>query len=158
MALDPEGTSTDEPMVVLAEPGRDLAECEEPDMTRMYFVNAPLFAFTILAAAGAANAQDADIQTTYATEKGACGRGPETRVEISEGRISGPGFDCTISGGRPAGSGLVAHEAACTVDGNQVSDGLVLDLGNYKDHFNLSIPGRKGWIALYPCTPVPGLD
>lgn len=111
-----------------------------------------------LAAAGPkAHAQDADIQTVYATEKSACGRGPQTRVKIAAGRITGPGFDCALGQGRPAGTGLVAYDATCTVDGKTTSDGLALDLGNYDDHFELSLPGRTDWLALYPCTPVPGL-
>ncbi len=103
-------------------------------------------------------AQDSGIQTSYATEKGACGRGPGTRVEITEGRIAGPGFDCTLSAGRPAGTGLVAYEATCTVDGKKTSKGLALDLGNYSDHFELSLTCSDGWLALYPCTKVPGLN
>lgn len=104
-----------------------------------------------------ARAQEADIQTTYATEKGACGGGAEAQVEIAEGRITGPGFDCALSKDRPAGSGLVAYDAACTVDGKKTTEVVALDLGNYDDHFELALPGREGWFKLYPCTPVPGL-
>ena len=105
------------------------------------------------------HAQEADIQTTYATEKGACGgSNSQNLVEISEGRITGPGFDCSLSAERPAGTGLVAYEAMCTIDGKKTSKGLALDLGNYDDHFELSLPGRENWLSLYPCTPVPGLN
>ena len=104
-------------------------------------------------------AQDVEIQTVYATEKGACGRGPETRVEITKGRITGPGFDCALASSRPAGTGLLAYpDALCTVDGRKSSDGIALDLGNFQDHFKLSLPGRDNWLSLYPCTPVPGLN
>jgi hypothetical protein len=58
----------------------------------------------------------------------------------------------------PAGTGLVAYPGSvCTVDGKKSSDGISLDLGNYQDHFKLSLPGRKEWLSLYPCTPVPWL-
>ena len=116
-----------------------------------------LIAAITLAASDYVLAQDADIQAVYATSKGACGSGPRTRVEITGGRISGPGFDCALSNGRPAGTGLVAYDASCTVDGKKRLEGLALDLGNHTDHFELSLPGRDGWIELYPCTPVPGL-
>ena len=109
-----------------------------------------------LAAAGSL-AQDGDIQTTYATEKGGCGGAPDKLVEIAEGRITGPGFDCRLGDGRPAGTGLVYYEATCMVDGTATSGGLNLDLGNYADHFKLALPGREDWLSLYPCTPVPGL-
>ena len=112
----------------------------------------------LAAASPVAISQDVGIQTVYATEKGACGRGPETRIEITQGRITGPGFDCTLGDGRPAGTGLVAHEARCTVDGKTTSEGISLDLGNYRDHFELALPGRANWLKLYPCTPVPGLN
>ena len=104
-----------------------------------------------------AHAQQADIQTNYATEKGACGGSPDKRVEIAKGRITGRGFDCALSTSLPAGSGLVAYEATCTVDGEKMSEFVALDLGNYDDHFELAVPGREGWLKLYPCTPVPGL-
>lgn len=105
-----------------------------------------------------AHAQGTDIQTVYATQKGACGRDPRNRIVISKGRITGPGFDCTLSTMHPAGTGLAAYDATCTIDGKKTSKGITLDLGNYRDHFELSLPGRKNWIALYPCTPVPGLN
>ena len=111
-----------------------------------------------VAAAPGAFAQDRDIQTVYATEKGACGRGSETRVEIVQDYIIGPGFECKISNGRPAGTGLVAYDATCTIHGKEIKQSLALDLGNYSDHFELSVPGRDDWIKLYPCTPVPGLQ
>lgn len=115
-------------------------------------------AATGLAVAGlGTHAQPAEIQTTYSIEKGACDGGTETRVEIAEGRITGPGFDCALSTSLPAGSGLVAYGATCTVEGEKVSGTVALDLGNYDDHFELALPGREGWLELYPCTPVPGL-
>ena len=90
-------------------------------------------------------AQDTDIQTVYATEKGACGRGPKSRVEITEGRI--------------AGTGLIAYpDALCTLDGKKSLVVIALDLGNFQDHFKLMLPGRNNWLSLYPCTPVPGLN
>jgi hypothetical protein len=116
------------------------------------------------------NAQEQDIWAVYATSKGACGSGADSKVEISQGRITGSGFDCEFNEMVPgAGSGMAAYEAACTVDGKQIavtrelaatSDTklLALDLGNNLDHFNVSIPGREDWIALYPCSPVPGLN
>ncbi|MCP5074825.1 MAG: hypothetical protein GY947_16240 [Rhodobacteraceae bacterium] len=117
-----------------------------------------IVAATVFAVTGSiTHAQEAEIQTIYATKKGACGKDVEKQVEISEGRIVGPGFDCALSAGRPAGTGLVAYEATCTVDGKKMSEGIALDLSNYRDHFELSLPGREDWLALYPCTPVPGL-
>lgn len=112
----------------------------------------------LLASTASAYAQSQDIQTTYATQKGACGQGDTHRVTISQGLISGPGFECRISDGAPAGSGLEAYTGVCTVAGAEVSDSVALDLGNYADHFALSIPNRDEWIDLYPCTKVPGLD
>lgn len=105
----------------------------------------------------AMRAQNIDIQTVYATKKGACGTGAKVSVEITQGKITGPGFACEFSNGRPAGTGLVAYDAACLVDGKKSSTGIALDLGNYDDHFELSLPGRATWLSLYPCTPVPGL-
>lgn len=116
------------------------------------------FALALLAAAPMARAQDKDIQTRYATQKGACGGGLESRVDILEGRIVGPGFDCALGAGRPAGTGLEAFAAECAVDGKKQSGFLALDLGNYADHFKLQLPGREGWLSLYPCTKVPGLN
>ncbi len=122
-----------------------------------HLIVAALAAVQFTATSTMAHAQEADIQTIYATEKGACGGGLDTKVEISKGRIVGPGFDCTLSTGRPAGTGLVAYEANCSVDGKKTLKGLSLDLGNYEDHFELALPGREDWVKLYPCTPVPGL-
>ncbi len=98
-----------------------------------------------------------EIQASYATRKNACGKGADTKVEIGDGRIAGPGFDCSVSDAKPAGTGLVAYAATCTVDGKKSSEGIALDLGNYEDHFELSLPGRPDWLKLFPCTPVPGL-
>jgi len=95
-----------------------------------------------------------DILTTYATTKGACSGDPQKLVELAENRITGPGFSCTLANGRPAGTGLVAYDGTCTVDGANTPGTIALDLGNYSDHFKLLLPGRDGWISLYPCTPV----
>lgn len=123
-----------------------------------YLIAAVTIATGLTTAIHPGQAQDADIQTVYATEKGACGRGPKTRIEITKGRVTGPGFDCVLAKSRPAGTGLVAYPGAiCTVDGRKSSDGIAFDLGNFQDHFKLSLPGREKWLSLYPCTPVPGL-
>lgn len=108
--------------------------------------------------ASMAHAQSTDIQTTYSTQKGACGKGDAHRVTISQGRITGPDFDCTISNGAPAGTGLESYSGICTVAGTEVTDSVALDLGNNADHFSLAIPNRDEWIDLYPCTKVPGLE
>jgi hypothetical protein len=126
--------------------------------TASYLIAAMAAAIGLSAAGLQAHGQDAEIQTTYATERGACGGGAETRVEIAEGRINGLDFDCVLATPRPAGTGLVAYDATCMIDGNTWSDGIALDLGNYEDHFKLALPGREGWLALYPCTLVPGLS
>jgi hypothetical protein len=107
-------------------------------------------------AASSSLAQEPDIHAIYSTVKGACGAAGT--VEISAGRIKGPDFECTIQSGQPAGTGLVAYQGTCRVDGKQSTDGLAMDLGNYDDHFELSLPGREDWLALYPCSPVPGLN
>lgn len=112
----------------------------------------------LLAFTAPAHAQSQDIQTTYSTQKGACGQGDAHRVTISQGLIAGPDFECRISDGAPAGSGLEAYSGVCTVAGAKVSDSVALDLGNYADRFALSIPNRDDWINLYPCTKVPGLE
>ena len=126
-------------------------------------------AWLVMTIAGT-NAQERDIWAVYATSKGACGRGADTKIEISQGRIIGSGFDCRLKEVVPgAGTGLVAYEAACTVDGKEIevtkelaatsnATLLALDLGNNPDHFTVSVPGRKEWIPLYPCSPVPGLN
>jgi len=57
----------------------------------------------------------------------------------------------------PPGTGLVSLEAACTLDGEKTSRGITLDLGNYRDRFELSLPGRGNWLKLCPCTKAPGL-
>lgn len=50
-----------------------------------------------------------------------------------------------------------AVAATCTVDGKTSSAGVAPDLGNYEDHLEAALPGREGWLKLYPCTAVPGL-
>lgn len=99
----------------------------------------------------------ADIRAVYASKKSSCGKDPKKEIRLTANNISGPGFACTVSKSKPAGTGLVAFEAACKVDGKNRKQGIVLDLGNFKDHFALSLPGRKNWIPLYPCEPVAGL-
>ena len=105
-----------------------------------------------------ASGQEAEIRTLYATESGMCAAGPDTKVEILEGRIAGPGFRCELGESDPVGSGLVNYAASCVVDGVASTEAITLDLGNYSDHFELALPGREEWLALYPCTPVPGLE
>lgn len=129
-----------------------------PTATASYLIVAVAAAIGLCAAGPPAHAQEAEIQAIYATERGACGGGAETRVEIAEGRINGPDFDCALATPRPAGTGLVAYDATCMIDGNTWSDGIALDLGNYEDHFKLALPDREGWLALYPCKPAPGLS
>jgi len=125
-------------------------------MSPAYAVRNPIAAIAVFLLAGSASfAQDSDIFADYATRKGECGQG--SLVKISKGRIAGPGFDCRLGDSRPAGTGLVQYSATCMIDGKRSSDGIALDLGNYDDHFELSLPGRQDWISLYPCTPVPGL-
>jgi len=114
-------------------------------------------AILVTGLSAAIQAQEIDIQTVYATKKGACGADPEARVEITQGKIIGPGFTCELSTGRPAGTGLVAYDAICVVDGKKSTTSIALDLGNYDDRFELSLPGRANMLSLYPCTPVPGL-
>jgi|GEM_PF-2527767 len=103
-------------------------------------------------------AQSEDMYAVYATGAGACDAGPESRVEISEGRVSGPGFSCDLGEMDPVGSGMVNYDASCIVDDAAFSEPVTFDLGNYSDHFELALPGRDDWLALYPCTPVEGLE
>ena len=133
------------------------SECDMRIVRASYLIIAAVTVALFSAISTAAHTQEADIQTIYSTEKGSCGGGPQTKVEISEGHITGPGFECALSSGHPAGTGLVAFEGYCMVDGKTSSKGLALDLGNYDDHFELSLPGRVNWLTLYPCAPVPGL-
>lgn len=72
-------------------------------------ITASAAAAVLVVASHQGQAQEAEIQIVYATEKGACGRGPQTRVEITKGRIAGPGFDCALAESMPAGTGLVAY-------------------------------------------------
>lgn len=113
-------------------------------------------ALALSAAPAAADILDPALYTTYAPEKGACGQGRD--IEMRDDRITGPGFACTVLDSLPAGTGLVAHTADCTVDGTATTDILVLDLGNNPDRFVISLPGSDAWISMYPCTPVEGLD
>lgn len=117
-----------------------------------------LFICGILAFASGTHAQSPDIQTTYSTQKGACGQGPDQTVVISKGSVSGPGFECRISNPVPAGTGLEAYSGVCNVDGAELTDTVGFDLGNNPDHFSLAVPGRDGWLDIYPCTKVPGLE
>ncbi len=100
-------------------------------------------------------AQEVDIQARYSTEKDACAQGPDKQVEIRQGQIVGPGFVCTLLAGRPAGSGLVVYDGTCTIGDKKTTTGPALDLGNYDDHFALSLPNSQTWIKLYPCKSVP---
>ena len=99
-----------------------------------------------------------DIQTTYATTQNGCSGQPWELVKMESHRISGPQFDCSLQGYKPAGTGLMSVDASCSVDGRATKEPLALDLGNFRDHFELSLPGRDDWISLYPCSPVPGLE
>lgn len=103
-------------------------------------------------------AQHADTYAVYATESGACDAAPESKVEISEGRIVGADFACDLGEASSAGSGLASYEAACVVDNVASAEPVTFDLGNYSDHFEVALPGRDDWLPLYPCTPVPGLQ
>ncbi|MCY0148906.1 hypothetical protein OEG84_14640 [Hoeflea sp. G2-23] len=107
--------------------------------------------------ASAVSAQSVDMQTTYATKKGGCAM-TEKLVTISQGNIAGPGFECTLSNPSPAGTGMEAYDSVCSVDGAEVTEVMAFDLGNNRDHFAVAIPGRDGWMDLYPCTKVPGLE
>lgn len=144
-------------MLVFKRKGIDqmMRSCDYRHFIRM--LNSALLVALFSATGHVGHAQEVDIQTTYAIDKAACGGGSATTVKIAEGRITGPGFDCVLSTERPVGTGLVAYEATCTVDGKSTSEGIALDLGNYSDHFELSLPGRENWLKLYPCTRVPGL-
>lgn len=98
---------------------------------------------------GQANAQEAGA---YASEKGICKGDPSALILITEGHIDGPGFDCAYSNFTPAGSGLVNYDGVCTIDGATVTGPLTFDLGNFEDHYEVSIPNAADWLALYPCT------
>lgn len=104
---------------------------------------------------GGANAlAQEDIYTDYASEKGGCTGSGNTLISLAKNAISGPGFSCILSNSAPAGTGLSNFDGACVVDGQQVSDFVTLDLGNYPDRFAVAIPARDGWLSMYPCTPV----
>jgi len=148
-----------------AEPSRHRRDWRERNKTtRERYKNRERFqiilsiAVLLILAVTPARAQDAEIHADYVTTKGACANAAAPRVTIAAGRITGPGFDCQLGEGRPAGSGLVAHEATCAMGGKLVKDGIALDLGNYRDHFELALPGRAEWVKLYPCSKVPGLE
>lgn len=87
----------------------------------------------------------------YAPDKSACGGDPNAFVEIDGGHVSGPAFECELGEFRPAGTGLAAYTATCMIDGRDEEGFVVFDLGNYDDHFKMSLPDRKDWISLYPC-------
>ncbi len=113
---------------------------------------------SIMLPAAVAVAQTEDIDGIYATESGACEAGAETRVEISGGSLSGPGFDCTLGAADPVGTGLINHSAECVVDGTASSVPVTFDLGNYADRFEIALPARDNWLPLYPCKEAPGLS
>lgn len=97
----------------------------------------------------------ADYHTSYATKEAACSAG--NLIKWTNQGISGPGFNCTLGDSRSAGSGLAAYESACVIDGTNVNDLVVFDLGNNPTHFSVALPGKE-WVSMYPCTPVQGLD
>jgi hypothetical protein len=100
-----------------------------------------------------ASAQTGDVPGVYSTTKNRHGcKASSAKVVIREGLVAGPGFRCTISHPRPAGTGLEAYDAICSYAGRPRSGVLALDTGNYYHHIELSLPGKGGtWIPLYPC-------
>ncbi|MFT5111719.1 MAG: hypothetical protein ACI8P9_001039 [Parasphingorhabdus sp.] len=98
-----------------------------------------------------------DIQTSYAENKSDCQGDFANLVYINRKSIIGPGFSCSIEGLSPAGTGMVGVDAVCSVNGKLHQGKGGLDLGNYADHFELSIPGKEAWQPLYPCSKVDGL-
>ncbi|MBL4645853.1 MAG: hypothetical protein JKY99_05285 [Rhizobiales bacterium] len=99
---------------------------------------------------GQANAQEAGA---YANEKGICQGDPSALILITEDHIDGSGFDCTLSNFTPAGTGLATYDGVCTIDGTAMNGLLTFDLGNYTDHYEVSLPSSSDWLALYPCSP-----
>ena len=101
---------------------------------------------------------DRDSQTIYATTKNGCKSSSESLVTVLARSLSGPEFSCKLGESQPAGTGLVLYPSECTIDNIKLSGDVVLDLGNYKDHFELSLPGNVSWLPLYPCTQIPWLQ
>lgn len=101
---------------------------------------------------GDALAQE-DIYTTYTSQKNGC-TAADTLISFAKDSVSGPGFSCVLFNPSPAGSGLVNYDGACLIGTEKVSDFVTFDLGNYPDRFEVSIPKRDDWLAMYPCTPV----
>ena len=93
------------------------------------------------------------IARFYANEKGICQGDPSALILITEDHIDGSGFDCTLSNFTPAGTGLATYDGVCTIDGIAMNGLLTFDLGNYADHYEVSLPGSSDWLALYPCSP-----
>jgi hypothetical protein len=67
--------------------------------------------------------------------------------------IVGKAFRCVLKNVKPAGTGLVAYDAVCKYsDKSSGSGSLVVDIGNYYHHIEVSLPGKKEeWRPLYPC-------
>lgn len=134
-------------------------------MVRLFhlrFCSAALLSFFIAAQgisapSALADEENSDIYTTYSTEKNGCAANIDQLIIFSKTSIKGPNFFCELSEATPAGSGMVNHEAVCTIDGEVVNDFVDFDLGNYEDHFEVGLPGWDNWTSMFPCTEVKGL-
>ena len=108
-----------------------------------------------------AAAQSDDMYGTFSTTKNGCSAGAQKRIVFKKNSASGPSmitntkFECALAGLKPAGSGMMSSDAICVVDtGNgdePVEDTVTFDFGNFKDHFEVSIPKMDGWIKMYRC-------
>ena len=106
----------------------------------------------LLGFSSTAFAQVEDLQTTYARSPGECGT-PAKLITISQGMIEGQGFSCAISNEHPAGTGVWAYDASCTIDGKSVSGKMPMAVAMNADpeYFSIGLPGSDDWIDIHPC-------
>lgn len=108
----------------------------------------------VLGSATMAFAQVADLQTTYAQTPTQCSNTAKL-ITISAGKIKGPNFNCDLSNEQPAGTGLWAYDAVCTINEKSINGTMPMGININVDpaYFSISLPGGEDWIDIHPCKP-----
>ncbi len=121
-------------------------------MPKARFSSFGLFCATLTGLSAATGMASAQETGAYSTVKEICQGDPSKLVLVTEELIEGPDFACTLSNFAPAGSGLANYDGVCTINGKEVKGYVTFDLGNYDDHYEVSIPNSTEWLTLYPCS------